>query len=537
VIKKRFLLIWGLFFIIGITSMGCGHSVSKGNSYSGLSISPRTATLSIGATQKFTVDGLLKSSSTDTCAINWVVVGNIGTVDATGNFMATAEGAGAVEVRSDLLVGRADITVTNSGQIKTIIGKVINIYGSGEGVASATVIASNRITTSGADGAYSLIGVPASAEIVSAAAPGFFPVSIALSSEATNIPMGFVGEGGTYATPINSLIIGKITDSTGNPITSTTSGLWFATILENSGSFGVPTITPSGDFFKQVAVPLNKPTQGYIFVGYTDGAVNRSAVKPITITGGTSLDAGTIVVSEPVANLNGTISLPSGYYISHIDYGVVFSPSKRISISGSGIIGNTYSFKVPANPPGIKYYVEIDAVKGNDYTYLYLDDLTVTSGQTLNNNIVFPPGIEMISPTSGQIGLSVSPKFEWTSAGNDYSYVVMVGDENWIKWWGLTNKTSMEYPSFPIGNGGEAANLRPSGNYFVAVSAFKNVDIYNLKGVTDFATADVEIYHSAVSFSTGGVSGSGVRAADISGSEKFNKLAKEFMKKMGLSGK
>ncbi|MGQ9696359.1 MAG: hypothetical protein ACUVWV_16640, partial [Thermodesulfobacteriota bacterium] len=115
-----------------------------------------------------------------------------------------------------------------------------------------------------------------------------------------------------------------------------------------------------------------------------------------------------------------------------------------------------------------------------------------------------------------------------------FAYIVFVGDAYWIKWWGLTNGTSIEYPSFPAGSGGEATNLQNGHDYYIAVAGYKDLNIYDLKDANEFSMASATVYHSATPFTVGSVSGSGMRSFDVKGRGEFDKKVGEYLKGIGV---
>jgi len=112
----RFLVI-GIGFIIGIWSLGfvvgCGQDRIRQETteeLASLTISPEVVALMTGDTQQFSI------INSTTNSLSWVVVGGIGTIDATGFFTATREGIGTVEARSGSAIGKAMVTVSGAGR-------------------------------------------------------------------------------------------------------------------------------------------------------------------------------------------------------------------------------------------------------------------------------------------------------------------------------------------------------------------------------------------------------------------------------------
>jgi hypothetical protein len=111
--KSKFdLSVLGALFLVLVLVSGCSQNVAvTGEKYTGLLITPETTTVTAGDTLRFQINGLYVKSAAATVPVTWEVSGGIGTIDADGLFLATAEGVGTVEARSGALAGAAQVTV------------------------------------------------------------------------------------------------------------------------------------------------------------------------------------------------------------------------------------------------------------------------------------------------------------------------------------------------------------------------------------------------------------------------------------------
>jgi hypothetical protein len=545
--KRMIGLLAGLV-LAGMMVWGCGQqgqNLTSSTTYEGLLISPEAASLSVGETQAFTINGMQLKSSSIASTLTWVVIGDVGTIDANGLFTATSPGEGTIEVRSDSLIGRATVIV-EGGQVKTISGKVKNIFIADGVVSSAVVMAVEKITKSNSDGSYQLLGVPLTAEVISAAAPGTVSTTIQSTGEAANIPMGYPLQwnSGSYPTE-TTLIKGRLVDGRGNPLSSVSCSavLWNSNYSVNYGGYS----GADGRFSISLSVPQNVESLiGYISVmketiassAVMGSGVYKGAMKEITVQRGVTLEVGDIVVEGAVATISGTISVPNGYNLNDVECGIQLSSTGLMSLASvyrwSGISGNHYTLRVPATPSGKTYFISATATKGNNTISKYAHDLTFAGGNA-TCDLALPSDFSLVSPTSGQTDVSNTPKFEWSSLGDGYTYMVLVGNNYGAKWWGFTNAISLEYPSFPVGSGGEAGNLISGQSYLLQIIGLKLPDI-NLADIEfdDFYRYTDSVQLSSTMFTVGSASTSGIKSFDARGTEGFDRWAKDFLKRLGI---
>jgi hypothetical protein len=138
-----------IFFVVLLLLLaGCGITITS------ITVSPATSTLAVGGTQQFTAVGRGAAGSTVSITPTWSTAGDIGSVNSSGYFTASALGDGYVYAAYGGVTGSAAITVTDKG---SITGTVKN--SDGTAVSGITVrLASNhsKSTTSSSTGTYSL---------------------------------------------------------------------------------------------------------------------------------------------------------------------------------------------------------------------------------------------------------------------------------------------------------------------------------------------------------------------------------------------
>ena len=544
--KRETVGLLGLLVFVSLMVWGCGQGQQATN-YGGLEITPETANLTVGATQQFVVSGVVKSFSTGTSSVTWAVIGGIGTIDATGLFTPTAEGTGTVEASMDSVVGRATVMISSGGALlagKTVSGIVKNSYITGDNISSAVVTAGGKATMSGSDGTYLLSGVSLTADAISAAVPSYIATTVQLTGETINIPMGYPVQSNYYSPPYETTTVkGRLVDGSGNPIGGSWDNVQRRILFEEAS--GSPWVSSDGTFSAGIAVPKSKSSiSGYITVVYKESeGVYKSAIKEITLVRGVTLEVGDIVVSEPAAKVMGTITIPSGHKLINIEGGIAFSSSKMSiynSYSGSSASTYNYTFYLPPTPIGKKYYILAYGQKGDDWPYAHytakcLLDLNLSSGGTYTYDFTLPAEINCTYPSSGQTGVSATPRFEWISLGTDYVYLVLVGNGYGTKWWGFTAGTSLEYPSFPIGSGGEVSNLQNGQEYYLTISGYKiqGLNLADIK-MADFYAYSEYSQMSSIPFTVGSASASGVRAMGVKDKEGFDKQIKQFLERNGI---
>ena len=470
-----------LFFLFGCAQVhNCPEQVAQ---YTSLIVSPEVVSVSLGNYQQFSVNGLISASSTSS-NIEWAVSGSIGTIDATGLFLATTEGVGLIEARAGSLVGKATVEVT-AATGRTITGNIINL-GDNTSIPLALVLCGNKTTSANNQGSYTIRGITSDADVISAAAINHTACSKQLLGDQTDISLtpSNYSYGGSDLVDY-AVVKGRILDGSLNPIVALSDGQ--LQINMPNSSYGAPLSDPNGRFSITVSALQNASViNGYISIIYKKAAGDYRAIcKEITVTKGVTCDVGDIIVNDPAAIISGTISVPSEFALWSIDFGINNLGVRRTitSIWSSGYEylwgrrdGNSYTLRLPATPSGLKSFISVMARTGmysGDVIYKYVDDQNYASGSSYPIDVALPQGITINSPYCGQTGVSTAPKIEWSALDGDWVYSVYLGNQYGAKWIGYTMNNSINFPQFPVGSVGEIVNLIPGQEYYLMIYANK----------------------------------------------------------------
>lgn len=132
---------YALFVLIFLFALFCAFGCSRENSVpnrdannpvlyiDSISISPSIATLEAGYLKQFEIIEYCKNEFVSQNSYNnvWKVIGNVGTIDATGLFTATREGTGEIEVISGGLKAKNSVYVT-SDLLTEVFERVDNYF-------------------------------------------------------------------------------------------------------------------------------------------------------------------------------------------------------------------------------------------------------------------------------------------------------------------------------------------------------------------------------------------------------------------------
>jgi len=437
--------------------------------------------------------------------------------------------------------GTEDQSAAPPASERTISGFVKNIFSTNEVMSSITVCIEDIMGKSESDGSYSLTGVSPSAETISAAAPGSVATTIQLIEDVTNIPVGYPTQWSYYSDPTETTLVkGRLVDEHGDPVVTS-----FRAVLGADGySLGTSTSSnPSGNFTLSVSTPKNIDSLvGYLSIVKEIDGVYKGVLQKIDVQRGVTLEVGDIVVAGDVATISGAVTSPSGYRLYSVSCGVQLASGLRMSLDNayywsSEISGESFSVRLPATPAGEKYYVSAFAVKSGSWTDMvekYETDLILSGGE-YTYNLTLPAGFLPIYPTVDQENVSNAPRFEWVSMGDGYVYMLFVGNNYGLRWWGLTSATSIEYPSFPVGSGGEVVNLADGNDYFWRIIGFKipDIDMTDIQ-FTDFYFYTETVQFGDIPFKVGSASVSSVKSFDVHDSARFDQEVGEFLEKLGV---
>jgi len=123
--KKLGLILISLLAIAFILT-ACGEDESNFT----IKISPASKVLGVRKTQKFSASATDSQGNVLPKTFTWSVLGNVGTIDSSGNFYSgSTEGTGSVVASSSYVTASAKVDVTSksfiSGSIKNVNGEVI----------------------------------------------------------------------------------------------------------------------------------------------------------------------------------------------------------------------------------------------------------------------------------------------------------------------------------------------------------------------------------------------------------------------------
>jgi len=376
-------------------------------------------------------------------------------------------------------------------QTKIVAGKVNNILSPGAPISSAIVLAGQKSALSENDGSYQLSGISSEVRTISSAANGFAAVTIPLSGEVINIPMGITSASSYSPVTGTSIIRGRLIDSSGNPISG---GIYGSNdkakidiVFENSGYSSIPYWN-DGTFSVGIEYRGNIDAQnGYIIVIYEESTgTYKAAIKEITAHKGITLEVGDILLNEPAVAITGAITPQNGFNTTGVSCMIVSPAAEEIRVTyvynGHGISGNSYVMYVPATPAGTKYNMLAWFGNGSDLSLKYQKDLFLSSGQDYVVNLAMPTTISPTVPTANQAGIEAAPIIKWTSMGEENKYWIFVGKGSEIIWHGITDGISIEYPKFPADSVGGTTNLQSGQEYYLRIIGFNpNINMCDIK--------------------------------------------------------
>ena len=388
-------------------------------------------------------------------------------------------------------------------QARIVTGKVKNLLSTNEaGIGSATVFAQDVISESASGGAYTLPGVPPEGKTVSAAAAYFSAATVSLSGESASIPLIPKNLKESLGMPVTTEIVGKIVDGKGYPISGKDT---YLNLVFDGYATGCFSPNPDGTFACSVMVKSNGSlAEGYM-VAFHKAAANvyNAALIKIEAIPGRTIEVGTVVVDAPVATIKGKVMIPQGYSLKEVGYGLLPSSGTRLALGQGEITGDEYVIRMPATPLGIKFSVFASAARGNNSVIKYIDDLVCAGGAEYGQNITLPRAITPVYPAAGKTGVSIRPRFEWSSAGEGFTYLAIIAQNQNILWTGYTRQPFIEYPAFPPAIIAEAG-LRIKNQYLFSVIGFKNPGL-NIKDVKreKLQLAGEKTYMGSILFTVG----------------------------------
>ncbi|OGC24102.1 hypothetical protein A2310_05135 [candidate division WOR-1 bacterium RIFOXYB2_FULL_37_13] len=557
---KRFLFVFLIIAVVFI--VGCGQSVENiVENSTELKISPESAELYVGQTQQFTISGMVIKSDTSYSA-SWEVVGDIGTIDATGLFTATETGEGTITVAIDGMKGAVAVVVTT----RTISGQVFDAS-NGASLSGAFIMAGNKNTYSGSDGSYKLEEVSVEVGEISASASNYVPTTIVLPSSNFNIPFLY-SQPSDFSSNYQSRTIpvkGRFFDYNGNPLSSLESfsykydmyGGIYNLSVSNNGYF-----TGTADLVKYTNYDPYEMNGFIVFMHKLSNGQYKSVIKEFKCDFNSSeLDLGDIYINKDTVTISGSIS--PKYNDFSIYFGKVINQNKETYRLAFSLMQNNYSYTDP-------YFSELD--ENNNYKlrlpktednqdykifsycwndsqsqYISFSTIKKMSDFVFNDNLATTYNIAFVDtptvsvPTSGEVFTTLTPQFKWDSLGNDFYYLILVvpSENTGLEWVGFTNKTYIDYPFFPASSGGEASNLKEGVQYYFVIAALKNssLNINNFNFV-DLVYSSDSSYISSIPFTVSSSStASSMKSLSVPSSldkKAFQEKIDRFLGKLGI---
>jgi len=568
---KRFLFIFLMFVVVFV--VGCGQNLENiVENSTELKISPESAELYVGQTQQFTISGMVLKSDTSYSA-TWEVTGGIGTIDATGLFTATETGEGTILVAIDGIRGTAEVVVSDEGG-KTITGYVKDIFSNDLPVSSAVVMSGAKTIKTDINGHYELLGVSKDTESISATAANLISTTIGTDKGSVNIPLGIpsINSSYDYSQSKQVKISGRFVNKYGEPIDAYThySSSYPYSISETSDYLGTIFysngnsylyMASDGSFSNTISLSQGKQNtnlflsilykkQEMTYEGYSISTKEtfNSFFKEIPYNDEDSIDLGEMIVSEEVSLIHGKISYPQDNDYINVCFGLKFDNDVRVSTSNyyyryspfANVSDDSYSLYVPYKIKGFNWFIYAGSTlystnneNASKSCNSYIEKLAIINGEA-SCDITLPSYLKIQYPGYSEAGVSNTPKIEWESLGNEYVYMPVVYSTHYTKWFGITDKNYISFPFFPIGSGGESANL-VDGNYYLALLAFKN----NNFDITNFNQEDIRKYSDysqigGIPFTVGSTDSS-ISSLSSSDKSSADKYLEEFLKKLGLS--
>jgi len=324
------------------------------------------------------------------------------------------------------------------------------IYVSTEAMSQAAV------TTTDANGAYTLTGLPSGKIALTATREGNNPITIVADSSTVNFVVSSDAIG-------DATISGTIEGVAGG----TTVHLKFSSCPATDADFYCSdnlSFDPVTMTYQVPGVPL-----GEVYVGAwtTEAGTTRYAYNKTTISSsGThymniTFEAGGVTIEAT------HFSVPPGYTFSGLGVRVAKSnDTTSVSVGNEDITSGT-TFRVddlPTLKAGDKYTVRISATNEANTYRRYYPNKTAGSYTFDDDSTTIIPSQIMITPASGTFETSTAPAtLEWNSVTGANCYSVTVNNGGWT-WYIYTDETSITIPQCIL-------DIMPPGENRVFVSA------------------------------------------------------------------
>jgi hypothetical protein len=417
--------------------------------------------------------------------------------------------AATIRIDNDAQIGTREVMIITSGESisvsggfvvkagsRSVIGNVYNVYS--VPLSDCLVLSGGKVATTLTDGSYTLNNVAASCDAVTIYKSRCSPFTICTTEAQVDIYAPTIG------TPARTLEINSVTmafkNESGQSIdaTAVTKNLCLSYGYSSNGT-GYKIMTGRSSLV------------GYYIFRHTDSTtgVKRAAVKRFEVSNGQNLDLGEIILSPNTVTIEGNVNVGSEYNsaIVYIELSYDDCDAGFIEVTAlNAANGNRYLISgLPPLPAGVKY--RLVATAAQYYSLTQSLGLSVAKFQSIFNGVglhafavqvstsstivsdpftlaenerkqlttmTIPPLINVVSPVDDQRGLGENVTFSWEKQADCNAYVVYVYNKNDSNiWMGITTKDHITYPYYPVGSGGEDANLIPGEKYYFAVYGWK----------------------------------------------------------------
>ena len=366
------------------------------------------------------------------------------------------------------------LTTTTTVPTKTISGRVTDLW-IGDPLPGAQVYAGGRSTAADATGNYTLQGIPLTNETITVQLGGYAPVTIFTTKETVALELALLPEVVTsipFGYSINnSTINGEVRNENGStvgtnePIRLQHRYYYARSYVDNKGRFSM------GCYLDPSKFPLTA------FVSMGNSAM--IGIKQVTINNTGAVDIGTLEVRPNPGIVTGEVAVPYLTGSKYVSWGIMDNQGRWPSYFWeTGISGGVFTQYLPATPAPYKYFLMANAYgPGSVYNSAqYIENIEIGTGETRTINFSLPNIITIEAPADGATLAGTTPTFSWTPPDHNLNLFLVFlydsGGSGLIKWVGVTDQTSLTYPSFPVGSGMENLNLGAEKGYLWQVYGY-----------------------------------------------------------------
>ena len=437
----------------GILFLACGDSGGDGGGGGPtLAISPAGATVTAGGTAAFTAT---LTGSTDT--INWSLTpAGVGSIAPTSGpnttYTAPASVAGATSVTLTATAGSLTRSVTitvNPPATITVSGKVV--AGNGQPVANAPVVITGRPSTiSDANGDFTVTGVTTPYDLTAVVSSiklavvykgltrtdptiFFFAFSPPLANSAT-LSGKVTGGAAVPAPPFYTKVAFGSPDAT-----DTESATWVAPDLTYAFSpitwFGPVSTTGTLHALQWRATSSTNPPNLYSGYGQKTG---------VTISnGGTFANQDVPMTAVTPANLDGTVTVPTGYTLAAKAMSVNFSDGASIAILNDATATAAFNYLTPAISGST---MAVSATASTAASELTATTRTNLSASATGVGVTLQPAPVLSLPVNAATNVGYGQSFSWTAFAGGVHMVVFNGPAGQPDYFVFTGGTSTAIP-------------------------------------------------------------------------------------------